>query len=451
MSLTPPASRATAETDPAPRIRPRSQHPISRKQIDPDALKVLYRLSSAGHKAYLVGGSVRDLLLGRVPKDFDIGTDAHPSALRRLFRNCRLIGRRFRLAHILFPAGKVIEVATFRRRPSPVDPDAPELLMTEDNTFGTAREDALRRDFTINGLFYDISDFSILDYVGGLDDVEAGLIRTIGDPEIRFREDPVRMLRAVEFASRLGFAITPDAYEAILNHRKEIAKSAPPRVTEEIAQMLRGGHALPTFLLLREVGLLDVLLPELASVLREFDPEHQQGTGHLFWALLDALDAERRRGRTYEDAVLFALLVLPIARAALRPRAPDGDPSPGVLATVLEDIVTPIAIRMAWPHATSHLIKQALGLVGRLSHRPDNKIPTRRLVFREAFPGALALFELRAMATGRGEELVGEWRKLYERMQRAKESFEAETGLETPSAAPRPRRRRRRGGRRRQP
>ena len=153
MSSTPPASRETAGPDPAPRVRPRSQHPISRKQIDPDALKVLYRLSSTGHKAYLVGGSVRDLLLSRTPKDFDIGTDATPQAVRRLFRNCRLIGRRFRLAHILFPGGKVVEVATFRKRPEPLDPNAPELLMTEDNTFGSAREDALRRDFTINGLF----------------------------------------------------------------------------------------------------------------------------------------------------------------------------------------------------------------------------------------------------------------------------------------------------------
>src|SRR5262245_110110 len=236
MSSTPPGGPATAGPDPPPRVRPRSQHPISRKQIDPDALKVLYRLSGAGHKGYLVGGSVRDLLLGRVPKDFDVGTDAPPGAIRRLFRNCRLIGRRFRLAHILFPGGKVIEVATFRRRPEPLDPNAPELLMTEDNTFGTARQDALRRDFTINGLFYDIADFSILDYVGGLDDLEAGLIRTIGDPDVRFREDPVRMLRAVEFASRLGFAMTPDVYEAILAHRREIRKSAPPRVTEEIAQ-----------------------------------------------------------------------------------------------------------------------------------------------------------------------------------------------------------------------
>jgi poly(A) polymerase len=384
-----------------------------------------------------------------VPKDFDIGTDAHPQAVRRLFRNCRLIGRRFRLAHILFAQGKVIEVATFRRRPLPLDPDAPELLMTSDNVFGTAREDALRRDFTINGLFYNIADFSVIDYVGGLEDLEAGLVRTIGDPDIRFREDPVRMMRAVEFASRLGFAITPDAYEAILDHRREIVKSAPPRVTEELSQSLRGGHALTTFLLLRELGLLDVLLPELAEVLRETDPEHPHGTGHIFWELLDVLDAERRRGRTFEDAVAFALFFLPIVRARLRSAAPDGDPSAGVLAALLEDLVTPISIRMALPHAVSHRIKQALAIVGKLSHRPDSRLATPRLALREAFPAALELFELRAMATGRGDDLVREWRALAARVDKTRQAYAAAN----PGAPPPPvgarRRRRRRGGRRR--
>jgi poly(A) polymerase len=408
-------------------------------------LKVLYRISGAGYKAYLVGGSVRDLLLARKPKDFDIGTDAHPQALKRLFRNCRLIGRRFRLAHILFAEGKVIEVATFRRRPEPLDPNAPELLMTSDNVFGTAREDALRRDFTINGLFYNIADFSVIDYVGGLEDLEAGLVRAIGDAEIRFREDPVRMMRAVEFASRLGFAITPDAYEAILNHRREIAKSAPPRVTEELSQSLKGGHALTTFLLMREVGLLDILLPELAEVLRETDPEHPHGTGHLFWGLLDVLDAERRRGRVYEEAVLFALFFLPIVRARVRDAAPDGEPSPALLSTLLEDVVTPIAIRMALPHAVSHRIKQALAIVGRLSHRPDSRLATPRLALREAFPAALELFELRAMATGRGQELVREWRALAARVEKTRKAYADASGEPAVPAARR--RRRRRGGR----
>ncbi|MEP6994115.1 MAG: polynucleotide adenylyltransferase PcnB [Acidobacteriota bacterium] len=429
-------------------MRPRSDHPISRQQIDADALKVLYRLRGAGYKGYLVGGSVRDLLLSRVPKDFDIGTDAHPQALRKLFRNCRMIGRRFRLAHILFANGKVVEVATFRRSPDPRaegEGEGPELLQTSDNTFGTPREDALRRDFTINGLFYDISDFSVIDYVGGLEDLEAGLIRTIGDPDIRFREDPVRMMRAVEFASRLGFAITPDAYEAILRHRKEIVKSAPPRVTEELAQALRGGHALPTLLLMREVGLLDMLLPELATVLRLIDPDHSRGTGHLFWALLDVLDAERRRGRAFDDAVLFALLFVPIVRARVNGIAPDGDPDPGRLATIIEDVVSPLAFRMSLPRASADRIKQAMAIIGKLSHRPDGRVASRRLAFREAFGTALDLFELTAMATGRGQELVREWRLLQTQILRARE-----TG-QIPTPPPPLRRRRRRGGRGRRP
>ncbi len=385
---------------------------------------------------------MRDLLLNRVPKDFDLGTDAQPSSLRKLFRNCRMIGRRFRLAHILFADGKVVEVATFRRPPDPAAAGGgQELLQTSDNTFGTPREDALRRDFTINGLFYDISDYSVVDYVGGLDDLEAGLVRTIGDPDIRFQEDPVRMMRAVEFASRLGFAITPDSYEAILRHRKEIVKSAPPRVTEELAQALRGGHALPTLLLMREVGLLDALLPELATVLRQIDPDHARGTGHLFWALLEVLDAERRRGRVFGDAVLFALLFIPIVRGRVREAFPDGDPEPNRLSTIIEEVVSPLAFRMSLPRAATDRIKQALAIVGKLSHRPDAKVATRRLAFRDAFSTALDLFELTAMATGRGLELVRDWRALQARVDRARAAGEI------PAAPPPPPRRRRRGGR----
>src|SRR5580765_7508214 len=207
-----------------PRIIPRAEHPISRRDIDPDALKVLYRLRQFDHVAYLVGGSVRDLLLGRRPKDFDIGTSAHPYQVKKLFRNCWIIGRRFRLAHVKF-GNKVIEVATFRRQvaageevgpdgvPAPIhQPPAEEraaapattdrALIHHDNTFGTPEEDAFRRDFTINALFYDIATFSVIDFVGGLDDLRARVVRSIGDPEVRVLEDPVRMLRAVALAAR---------------------------------------------------------------------------------------------------------------------------------------------------------------------------------------------------------------------------------------------------------
>jgi hypothetical protein len=195
-------------TPPVPRILPRSQHNLSRSLIDPDAVKVMYRLVRHGYKAYLVGGSVRDLLLGRIPKDFDVATDARPAEIRRLFRNCRVIGRRFRIVHVFFRGNKIIEVSTFRRNPEDggqQDGETEDLARKGDNAFGEPHEDAFRRDFTINGLFYDISTFSILDYVGGIDDLRIGVIRTIGDPDERFREDPVRMLRAVRHAARTGF------------------------------------------------------------------------------------------------------------------------------------------------------------------------------------------------------------------------------------------------------
>ena len=190
-------------TDPQePRILGRAEHPISRKNIDANALKVLSRLTQSGHKAYLVGGSVRDLMLGRTPKDFDAATDAGPNQARRIFRNSRIIGRRFRLVHVFFHDG-IVELATFRRDPDPDEQaSAPgDLLITSDNVFGTPREDAFRRDFTVNALFYDVSTFSVIDYVGGIDDLEAGIIRTIGDPEVRFSEDPVRMMRAWSISS----------------------------------------------------------------------------------------------------------------------------------------------------------------------------------------------------------------------------------------------------------
>ena len=239
-----------------PTIVPRTAHQISRRNIDPDALKVLYRLHENGYIAYLVGGSVRDLLLDRRPKDFDIGTSAHPHQVKKLFRNCWIIGRRFRLAHVKFGA-KTIEVATFRQQLPAAEVDAeaaeaseslvvtddnrgnltaaprPDRLIYRDNTYGTPEEDAFRRDFTVNALFYDIANFSIIDYVGGLRDLDAKVIRSIGEPDVRFLEDPVRMLRAVVLAARLEFTIEKPILESIAIHKHEIARSAPARLVEE--------------------------------------------------------------------------------------------------------------------------------------------------------------------------------------------------------------------------
>src|SRR3954467_2339926 len=278
-----------------PRIVPRQEHTISRADIDPDALKVLYRLRQYDHTAYLVGGSVRDLLLGRRPKDFDIGTSAHPYQVKKLFRNCWIIGRRFRLAHVKF-GPKVIEVATFRRQvavgeevvqdgvPAP-DPSTPEgeHLIHRDNTFGTPEEDAFRRDFTINALFYDIADFSVIDYVGGLDDLHAGLVRVVGDPDARAKEDRVRMIRAIALAGRLDFTIEPTLLASIREHRQEIAKSSLPRLLEEYYKILRAGSSEKAFRGLADVGLLQPISTEL-----------HHGASEPLWQSLAALDTYRR-------------------------------------------------------------------------------------------------------------------------------------------------------------
>ena len=326
-----PRARRGGGRDPV--IVPRAEHPISRRNIDPDALKVLYRLQQFNYAAYLVGGSVRDLLLGRQPKDFDVGTDAHPYQIKKLFRNCWIIGRRFRLAHVRF-GNKTIEVATFRRsippgtenepfdfaqgRPAepfdsrmlapgkPADADAAELMIRHDNTFGTPEEDAFRRDFTINALFYDIATFSIIDYVGGLEDLQHGLIRSIGDPRQRFQEDPVRMFRAVAFAARLGFKLDEPVERAIRDHRQLIATASPARLIEEYYKVLRSGSAEQTFRLLHAHGLLEPVTPEL----------HGHAQQEALWRALASLDAYRRRFESIPEgltnAVLLGTLLVPL-------------------------------------------------------------------------------------------------------------------------------------------
>jgi poly(A) polymerase len=237
---------------------------LDRTAIDPDADRVVRKLTRAGYKAYLVGGCVRDLLVSRTPKDFDVATSATPNEIKATFRNSRIIGRRFRLAHVFF-GSKIIETSTFRANPR--DEDDHDLLIRRDNVFGTETEDARRRDFTINGLFYDVEREEVIDHVGGLADLDARMIRTIGDPDIRFQEDPVRMLRAIKFAARLSFGFEPATWRALLRWRSEISKCAPPRLLEEVHRLLRGGAARRSFELMVETGVLAVLSPYLAGLL----------------------------------------------------------------------------------------------------------------------------------------------------------------------------------------
>lgn len=244
--------------------------------IDADALWVVRRLHAKGYEAYLTGGCVRDLLLGRTPKDFDVATAAHPNQVKAAFRNCRLVGRRFRLAHVFFPSGKVIETATFRANPIDELEDLPtDLLVDRDNVFGTVDQDARRRDLTVNGLFYDPLKGKVLDFVDGRKDLEARLIRTIGNPEVRFQEDPVRILRAIKFATRLGFTIEEHTYNAMKTHVGGLVRCAPARLQEELLRLLTSGHALEALRLCEATGVRQAILPEIETM---FDIELQGRT-----------------------------------------------------------------------------------------------------------------------------------------------------------------------------
>jgi poly(A) polymerase len=425
-----------------PIVVPRAEHSISRSQVDPDALKVLYRLHQSNYAAYLVGGSVRDLLLARRPKDFDIGTDAHPYQVKRLFRNCWIIGRRFRLAHVRFGL-KTIEVATFRRLVSaqeladaqaaedegiPIDREAEgsrDRLLHRDNTFGTPEEDAFRRDFTINALFYDIATFSIIDYTGGLGDLRDRLVRCIGDPAERFREDPVRMLRAVAMAARLDFTIDPPIDEAIAQHRREIARSAPARLVEEFYKLLRSGSAERAFRMMADRRLLEPIAPEL-----------QRGAGGGLWESLAALDAYRSRfvssPETLTNPILLGSLLVPLGYTvqSLTP-----DPVPGMdprKEPRLSLGLLPLARR------DIERLRQILTFQRRLTDLGLSPRARRALMYRGPFREALTWLEIH----GHAPEVLEHWRGFVE----AAGSFESEDAQAQGPPPPRRRRRRRRRG-----
>lgn len=387
-----------------PIIRARAEHNISRRDIDPDALKVLYRLIRRGHVAYLVGGGVRDLLLGRTPKDFDISTDARPNELKRLFRNCFLIGRRFRLAHIKY-GEKVIETSTFRCQPKN---DGDDLLQLEDNTFGSPEEDALRRDFTINGLFYDVETFSVIDYVGGLPDLEKRVIRSIGDPSIRFCEDPVRMVRAIRFASRLGFAIEEHTFSALLDCREEIRKASVPRLLEELYRLYAFGSGCAAFRLLRETKLLDVLLPEVAEYL---DATDMLGFAPL-WSYLEGLDKGDMVVAQPTNALMLAALLLPIVLKEIGKS--DSGLTQKALADAYEKTVVPIAERLRVPRRTQDTLMRIITTQHRFFTKARKGFSKTKFAAQDFFPEALALYELHLTATGKDFAKADEWRTLWE-------------------------------------
>ena len=382
-----PVLREAPALDPVP-APVRYEVTLDESAIDPDVQKVLRRLVRHGFEAYAVGGCVRDLLLGRRPKDFDITTSARPEDVRDLFRNSRIIGRRFRLVHVLFGGGKVIEVATFRKNPKEeVDgEDIGELLIRSDNVFGEAHEDAVRRDFTMNALFYDIEAREILDWVGGMDDLRRSVVHTIGEPEVRFREDPVRILRALKFAGRLGFGMTPDVYDAIVMGREALNLAARPRLSEEILRLLRGGAARRTIYLAWETGVLDVLLPELAALL--YDDDLVDGPGRRLWRTLAYIDERTTEEGPLDDTVLWTLLLLePLKEACEGSRD---------RAAAAADFLEPLVERLAISRRFADGMRRIISLLPRIAQGRAG-----RFARTELFLPALTVATANAVAEGK--------------------------------------------------
>ncbi|MBW2466947.1 MAG: poly(A) polymerase [Deltaproteobacteria bacterium] len=315
MPTSPGTGSKLPENNPKPRIIPRSEHPISRKNIDREALKVMYRLRDTGFTAYLVGGGVRDLYLGEKPKDFDISTNAKPGQLRKIFKNSRLIGRRFRLVQVFFHGGKIIEVSTFRCRSEydlNGDKGSEETVLASNNTFGSPSDDAFRRDLTINGLFYEIENFTIIDYTDGVNDLNKGIIRLIGEPNTRIQRDPARMLRVIRHAARNNFTIDRGTWQAVIDHKKKLNLCPISRIRDELMKDLRSTACRNWAELVMESGILYVIVPFYRDVL---DPPENNQNRRLFLAIQACADRLHAKGIKMPDQLLFSLLLTPWAIA----------------------------------------------------------------------------------------------------------------------------------------
>ncbi|MGQ0505111.1 MAG: polynucleotide adenylyltransferase PcnB [Myxococcaceae bacterium] len=416
-------------------------------KLDLDALKVVTRLRQHGHQAYFVGGCVRDLMLGAKPKDFDVATSAHPGEVRAIFRNCRLIGRRFRLAHVYFKGGKIIEVSTFRANPSEVEEVQAELegnedaagevendlLITHDNVFGTAEQDARRRDFTINGLFYDIGEARVIDYVRGRRDLRERLIRTIGDPEVRMREDPIRILRAVRFACKLSIDIESRTYAAMEGAVEDLPRCAPPRLLEDTFRLLRGGVAAPALKLIAALDALRILLPPVHQYLRQHGPEGEK----TFYAYAAALDEKVRSAPApIEDSILLAALLLPIMQAAPNPEQPTDAAGRPSVAQVIEDLLNDFVRTARLPRRIAERCRSILIAQRTLTGERRRRGSLNSFRNHPLFNEALAVFEISVEARGQFRGELDAWK--------SGAAPAPKPGAEGPTR--RRRRRRRRGG-----
>lgn len=425
-----------------PRIYERGEHSLSRRQVSECALKVLYRLHKAGYKACLVGGGVRDILLGLEPKDFDIATDAHPDEVRELFRNCRLIGRRFRLAHVRF-GPEVIEVATFRgAQDDNARLESDEGRILQDNVYGDIHEDVWRRDFTVNALYYDISDFSVIDYVDGMEDLRARVLRLIGDPEQRYREDPVRMLRAVRLAEKLGFEIDPAAAAPMPALSHLLGHIAPARLFDEALKLFQAGAAVKTFRGLRRHGLFRELFPETDRIL---DGEAGAEATALIERALENTDRRVAEGLPITPAFLFAALLWPAFKESLAAHVAEGMKAREAHDVCGEVVVANAVTRVALPRRFSYATREIWSLQYRLEHRQRKRV--LKLMEQKRFRAAYDFLLMRAEAGEVDPALASWWSEIQEATDETRASMlKSLTGEAPPGAegAPKKRRRRRR-------
>ncbi|MBB3827302.1 polynucleotide adenylyltransferase PcnB [Xanthomonas arboricola] len=424
------------------RVIPRDQHTISRKDISPNALRVLYRLRESGFGAYLVGGAVRDLLVGGHPKDFDVATSATPEEVKALFRNCRLIGRRFRLAHVVF-GREIIEVATFRANvdDGSGDRELDNGRLVRDNVYGTIEDDAIRRDFTCNALYYAIEDFSVRDYCGGFEDVQARLMKLIGDPELRYQEDPVRMLRAVRLAAKLNFDIEASTAEPIPRLAGLLSEAAPARLFEEILKLFLSGHGVASFQGLERYGLLGALFPESAAALKS------NRSGALRAMVLEGLrntDARVANDEPVSPAFLFALLLWPAFCRTLMGLQAQGVQPEDAQRRAADRVTLHQLERVALPRRFSLPMQEIWLLQTRFSSRQRKRV--FRTLSHPRFRAAFDFLVLRQFASPDHAADVEFWceaqkssgQELVDAIESAQSDHEGEEG------APRKRRRRRR-------
>ncbi|HTD27989.1 MAG TPA: polynucleotide adenylyltransferase PcnB [Xanthomonadaceae bacterium] len=454
--MTPASSSQTPTAEfPAPRIVSRDAHNISRKQISPSALRVLYKLNEAGFDAYLVGGAVRDLLVDGHPKDFDVATNATPEQVKALFRNCRLIGRRFRLAHVIF-GPEVIEVATFRANSDDGSGDR-ELheggRVLRDNVYGTIEDDAIRRDFTVNALYYGVRDFAVLDYVGGWEDVQHRTLRLIGDPEKRYREDPVRMLRGVRLAAKLGFSIEAATAAPIARLAPLLAEAPPARLFDEMLKLFLAGHGEAGFDGLDRHGLLAAVLPETAAALED-DVDGRQRA--MLRQALANTDARVREGKTVTPAFLFAALLWPAFRRELWRLADQGLDPLASQQRAADRVTLHQAHRIAMPRRFSIPMQEIWLLQARFDIRQRKRV--FRLLAHPRFRAAYDFLVLRLVEQPELAEPIAFWTEaqtlshdgLAERLAHAPRVDVASAASaatdEVATPKKRPRRRRRRPG-----